>query len=383
MSSDGLAREHRFRTAGGIEVMRRTARVPLEPDPVAALGARLDDRRGVLLASSYEYPGRYTRWDIGFANPPIEIVAWGRAGVVRALNGRGAVLLDPIRAALEGEPHVARIGCRNATVEFTVREPEPGFTEEDRSRQPTVFSALRAITARFAAEDDAYLGLYGAFGYDLAFQFDPIRRKWPRAGGGARMTGAGGGHRGPGAAAADGGSGREGEDGPGGAGRDLVLYLPDAILVVDHQAATAEEHCFDFAAEGRTTAGLPRTGPCRPPWQAATTTVARHADHRPGEYADCVRAATRALPARRSLRGGARPVVLRALRRFPVGGVPAASHPQPRALRGAHEPGGTRIPRRRLARNVRAGGRPAHRDLPHLRYRGARRGCHRRTPRRS
>ena len=290
MSSDGLAREHRFRTAGGIEVMRRTARVPLEPDPVAALGARLDDRRGVLLASSYEYPGRYTRWDIGFANPPIEIVAWGRAGVVRALNGRGAVLLDPIRAALEGEPHVARIGCRNATVEFTVREPEPGFTEEDRSRQPTVFSALRAITARFAAEDDAYLGLYGAFGYDLAFQFDPIRRKWPRAGGGARMTGAGGGHRGPGAAAADGGSGREGEDGPGGAGRDLVLYLPDAILVVDHQAATAEEHCFDFAAEGRTTAGLPRTG-LPTPWRAATTTVARHADHRPGEYADCVRAA--------------------------------------------------------------------------------------------
>ena len=254
MTPDGPSREHRYRTAGGIEVSRRNVPVPLDPDPVAALGARLDRRRGVLLASSYEYPGRYTRWDIGFADPPIELVARGRSGTVRALNERGQVLLAPIEAALAGEPHVAAVDWRGDSLRFTVCEPEPDFAEEDRSRQPTVFSALRAIATRFGAQDDARLGLYGAFGYDLAFQFDPIELRRPRP-------------------AAD---------------RDLVLYLPDAILVVDHQAATAEEHRFDFTtAGGRSTAGLPRTGPDTA-WRAAET-VGRDADHRPGEYADCVR----------------------------------------------------------------------------------------------
>ena len=282
MPADGpLAREHRFRTAGGIEVVRSTVSVPLEPDPVAALGARLDDRRGVLLASSYEYPGRYTRWDIGFADPPVEIAAWGRRGTVRALNDRGAVLLDPIRAALGREPHVARAERRDAAVEFAVREPEPGFTEEDRSRQPTVFSALRAIAACFGAGDDPHLGLYGAFGYDLAFQFDPIRLKQPRAA--TLVTDAG--------SMVEGRAERDGHACPAaGAGRDLVLYLPDTVLVVDHRAAAAEEHRFDFTAGGgRTTAGLPRTGPAAR-WRGAGA-VEREADHRPGEYADCVRAA--------------------------------------------------------------------------------------------
>ena len=34
----------------------------------------LDGHRGALLASSYEYPGRYTRWDMGFVDPPLVLV---------------------------------------------------------------------------------------------------------------------------------------------------------------------------------------------------------------------------------------------------------------------------------------------------------------------
>ena len=255
MTPHGPDREQHFRTAGGIGVRRHTVPVSLAPNPAAALAARLDRRRGVLLASSYEYPGRYTRWDIGFADPPIEIVSRNRNGSVRALNERGTVLLDPIHAALAGEPHVAAVDRRGDAIEFTVREPEPGFTEEDRSRQPTVFSALRAISTRFGTQDDPHLGLYGAFGYDLAFQFEPIHLRRPRP---------------------------ESD-------RDLVLYLPDAILVVDHQTATAEEHHFEFATDGGSTDGVPRTG-SDTPWRAAET-VGRDADHRPGEYADCVREA--------------------------------------------------------------------------------------------
>ena len=255
MPFDGPDREHRFRTAGGVEIVRRTVPVPLASEPAAALAARLDRRRGALLASSYEYPGRYTRWDIGFADPPIELVSRGRSGAVRALNERGEALLRPIESALAGEPHVSAVERSGGAVAFAVREPEPGFTEEERSRQPTVFSVLRAVSAMFGAADDPHLGLYGAFGYDLAFQFDPIELRRPRPE----------------------------------ADRDLVLYLPDEILVVDHQAATAEWRRFEFTTGGGSTDGLPRTGPDAP-WRAAET-VERDGDHRPGEYADCVREA--------------------------------------------------------------------------------------------
>lgn len=41
---------------------------------------QIDHAKGALYSSSYEYPGRYSRWDIGFVNPrfkcvPLEIVS--------------------------------------------------------------------------------------------------------------------------------------------------------------------------------------------------------------------------------------------------------------------------------------------------------------------
>ena len=137
----------------------------------------LDTHRGALLASSYEYPGRYTRWDMGFVDPPLVLCARGRDFRVEALNARGRVLL-PRRsrtrsAALDA---VERLAARTATrVAGTVRAPAGRFTEEERSRQPSVFSLLRALIALFRHPHEPHLGLYGAFGYDLAFQFEPIR----------------------------------------------------------------------------------------------------------------------------------------------------------------------------------------------------------------
>ena len=33
----------------------------------------LDERAGIVLASGVEYPGRYTRWDLGFIDPPLVV----------------------------------------------------------------------------------------------------------------------------------------------------------------------------------------------------------------------------------------------------------------------------------------------------------------------
>ena len=96
------------------------------------------------------------------------------------------------------------------------------------------------------------LGLYGSFGYDLTFQFEPIRPAQ------SRVAGA----------------------------RDLLLYLPDELLVVDihTRGATARPASrrllpdpsldarpgppsvgawrltYDFTVGGRSSAGLPRSG---------------------------------------------------------------------------------------------------------------------------
>jgi len=45
-----------------------------------------------------------------------------------------------------------------------VPKSEEYFPEEERSRQPSIFSVVRAIVATFHSEGDPQLGLYGAFG---------------------------------------------------------------------------------------------------------------------------------------------------------------------------------------------------------------------------
>ncbi len=52
--------EHTYATGAGIQV-RRTSLEQSYGDATSPLVEALDDRGGVLLASSFEYPGRYTR----------------------------------------------------------------------------------------------------------------------------------------------------------------------------------------------------------------------------------------------------------------------------------------------------------------------------------
>ncbi|MGR3586103.1 MAG: anthranilate synthase component I, partial [Pseudooceanicola nanhaiensis] len=168
-----------FVTKGGITVTRReTEGTYLESSE--ALIDRLDSHVGALFSSNYEYPGRYTRWEFGFAEPPLMIEARGRKMAIRALNPRGEVLVAILRPVLEGLEALASVEAVADGLALEVRQPTRVYNEEERSRAPSVFSVLRAITDLFHTEEDHHLGLYGAFGYDLAFQFEPIELKLER-----------------------------------------------------------------------------------------------------------------------------------------------------------------------------------------------------------
>jgi anthranilate synthase len=243
--------ELRYITAGGIAVLRRS-RAATAGEDILALRRALDTRRGAVFSSNYEYPGRYSRWDFGFVDPPLAVTAKGRAVEIAALNARGAVLLPAIEAALSGAQAVATLSRESNRLLIRVNEAAAQFTEEERIHQPTAFSIVRLIVALFRSEDDTSLGLAGAFGYDLAFQFDPVKPRLKRP-----------------------------DD-----LRDLVLYLPDEMIVVDHYAGTTTVHSYEFEVGGTSTDGLPRdTVPL--PFRSANHLPMKR-DHQPGEYAAAV-----------------------------------------------------------------------------------------------
>ncbi|MFE6304546.1 anthranilate synthase component I [Nocardiopsis sp. NPDC057823] len=224
-----------YRTRGGVTVHRQAT--PCDPEVLTDLVRDVETRRGGVLSSGMEYPGRYDRWHLGYVDPCLELTARGRRVTATALNDRGRVLLPVVADALEPTGVDFESGPAHAAV--TVPEPDPGvfFTEEERSRRPSVFTALRAVIDALSAPEDPNLGLYGAFGYDLAFQFEPIERYIDRD--------------------------------P--ADRDLVLHLPDAIVVRDRKRETCVRYTYDFAvpaAGGRDAAdtrGLPRETEPTPP----------------------------------------------------------------------------------------------------------------------
>jgi anthranilate synthase len=218
-------------TRGGVRVIRTAS--PFNPGELDRVAALVDERRGGVMSSGMEYPGRYSRWHMAYVDPCAEIIATGRRITARALNDRGRVLLPVIRAAMTRVGQPEPTGSVDAE---TVVIPEPGreFTEEERSRRPTVFSALREIAAAFGCADP-HLGLYGAFGYDLAFQFEPVQLRRERPAG----------------------------------QRDLVLHLPDEIWVLDRKREEAVRYTYEFEVDGASTTGLERltagTGPQREP----------------------------------------------------------------------------------------------------------------------
>src|SRR5919204_5771301 len=101
-----IERVDRYLTRGGVLVHRAVEEIAVE-DAIEPVIDGLDSRRGALFASSYEYPGRYTRWDMGFVDPPLALVSRERSFEVRALNARGRVLIPRIGQLVAGLDAVA------------------------------------------------------------------------------------------------------------------------------------------------------------------------------------------------------------------------------------------------------------------------------------
>ncbi len=152
--------------------------------------------------------------------------------------------------------------------------------------------------------------------------------------------------------------------------RDLVLYLPDEILVVDHMRQIAAIHRYEFEFGERSTSGLPRStalAPC-----AGTSRPAGRASRKRSwtRRICCIgRARKGGICARRLVRGRGRAAAGRnRCADRPSVDVSAAAPGQPGALRRADQSRGGRVSRRGLARDVRPRRGPPDRDLPDQRH---------------
>ena len=115
-----------YKTQGGIQI--RTEVTPIDPEAaIEDLVDRLDSARGVLLSSSYEYPGRYTRWDMGFVDPPLVVTSLSDQVQVQALNQRGELLLAPVREALNQLEEVSLVEVELAQLTYQVQRTVARF----------------------------------------------------------------------------------------------------------------------------------------------------------------------------------------------------------------------------------------------------------------
>ncbi|WP_328322473.1 anthranilate synthase component I [Streptomyces sp. NBC_00388] len=236
-----------WHTPAGVEVRRSTEWAGGAAAVRAALESALDQRRGMLLFRGHDRA-------LGYVDPPVEVTVCGDRMTVTALNDRGLVLLPALRRTLEGV--LTLLPGPDGSVHGQAPPVPQDFAEEERTRNAGVFRALRALIAAMAGPHGELLGLYGAFGYDLLFQVDPIDLHQVRG---------------------------EGD-------RDLVLHLPDEILDLDLRRDEAVRHTYEFTAGLAATDGLPRATPAVP---YRPGVPAQRRDHRRGEYADLVR---RAMP---------------------------------------------------------------------------------------
>ena len=177
------------------------------------LAKSVDHQPGGIFISNYEFPNRYTRWDIGFKNPPLMLEGRGRSFTLKALNPKGRFLLHWIGDHLNPlPPWLSSFEIEEDEIQGKIKTFKGFTTEGRRTYKPTIISLVRFLRDLFASpESDGVFGWYGAFGYDLVFQVEDLQTKQNRY-----------------------------------TERDLVLYLPDEILVADRIKNTYQRYLYEF-----------------------------------------------------------------------------------------------------------------------------------------
>jgi anthranilate synthase len=155
--------------------------------------------------------------------------------------------LEPV---LRSHPHWESFEILNGILRGRLKPLPALFPEEERSKQPSAFSLLRALLAEFYDPLASRLALVGAFGYDLLFRFDPIRLKHPRSG-----------------------------------VKDLRLFLCDDIYFMDRKKEHIERYRFDFTRGEDTTRGLPHAAQRLKQSRKKAAPGPVVSDHTPQEYA--------------------------------------------------------------------------------------------------
>jgi anthranilate synthase len=242
---------YQYKTLGGVHVEYSQQELNYKQG-IDSLLEHLDTQRGALFASSFEYPGRYTCWDIGFYNPPLSVTCTQELIQLDALNERGEILINHLVSLLANHLHLELLAQTTLLCQLKVKPSKAYFSEEERSRQPSVFSLIRDLLAFFKSEEEPYLGLYGALGFDLIYQFEELEQHKTRELG----------------------------------QRDLVLYLPDEIYIVNHRKEQAFVRRYDFEYQGKSTQALARQGAYVP--YTFDKKPSQACDHGLGEYAQVV-----------------------------------------------------------------------------------------------
>jgi anthranilate synthase len=235
-----------YRTRGGLSVTRSVEQFSGGASRLDDLIELLDRRRGVVLSSGTTVPGRYESFDLGFADPPLQLQTTGVNFSLIALNARGEVLIAFLGDVLR-EPCVVVTERSTGRLAGHILRGDAPVDEDQRTRRASVMSLVRDLVSAFGAGDDSMLGLFGAFAYDLVFQIEDLVERRPR----------------------------ESDQ------RDIVLFVPDRLLAYDRATARGVMLSYDFAWNGKSSKGLPRDTT-----DSVYAKIPRQAfsDHAAGEY---------------------------------------------------------------------------------------------------
>jgi anthranilate synthase len=244
----------RFTTKGSIAVESTQEHCPLESALQPVYDA-IDSKKGGIFSSGFDFPGRHSRWDIGFINPALEFSASKKSFALRGLNTQGKALLGLFAPQIKAHEHIKELNEQPGCISGTIKPPPEYFPEEQRSKQPSVFSVLRVLCDVMGSTEPegSNFGLYGAFGYDLVCEFEDLKLHHERP---AEQP-------------------------------DCILYLPLELIVVDRKKEVAIKQSYSVLTPEGWTGSMPGGGNSYVS-EAGQGSREIECDHAPGEFAQKV-----------------------------------------------------------------------------------------------